>query len=150
MFSGVSGLLRFLKTSLLCFRKKLFDHLLTIFASPVPIANCKSHNFTLRAYKKTYRDSRDTILGCYHRLGIKEIQECQTEAFDKFFHQLYYSRVLSLVNRDGYNSETFFTVQAMDFFQRGPLLAAIRSPGSPEIQQHKLPAKLLQAPHFPF
>ena len=50
----------------------------------------------------------------------------------------------SPINRDGQNDQTFASVILIDFFQRGPLFEAIRSPGGPEIQQDELSLKITQ------
>jgi hypothetical protein len=66
-------------------------------------------------------------------------------AFDKIFHQLSNFFIASLINRDGQNDQTFASVVLMDFFQRGPLLEAVRSPGGPEIQHDEFSPKFTQA-----
>ena len=58
--------------------------------------------------------------------------------FDVILHQLPDFFVVSPVNRDGQNDQTLAFVILMNLFQRGPLLEAVRSPGSPEIQHNKL------------
>jgi hypothetical protein len=50
----------------------------------------------------------------------------------------------SLVNGDGQNDQAFASVILMEFFQRGPLLEAVWSPGGPEIQHDKLSLELTQ------
>jgi hypothetical protein len=37
----------------------------------------------------------------------------------------------------------------VDFFQRGPLLVAVRSPSGPEIQHNKFAFEITQASFFP-
>jgi hypothetical protein len=61
------------------------------------------------------------------------------------FHRLSNFFSASLVNRDGQNDQTFASVILMDFFQRGPLLEAVRSPGGPEIQHDEPSLKITQA-----
>ena len=65
-------------------------------------------------------------------------------AFDIIFHQISNFFGASLVNRDGQNDQAFASVILMEFFQRGPLLEAVRSPGGPEIQHDKFSLELTQ------
>ncbi len=66
-------------------------------------------------------------------------------AFDIILHQLSNFFGASLVNRDSQNDQTFASVILMNLFQRGPLLEAVRSPGSPEIQHDEASLKVTQA-----
>lgn len=67
---------------------------------------------------------------------------------DKILHQRSNFFVDSLVNRDRQNDQTIAAVILMDFFQRGPLLEAVRSPGGPEIQHEEFSLKITQASFF--
>jgi hypothetical protein len=69
-------------------------------------------------------------------------------AFDIIFHQFSNFFTGSPVNGDGQNDQTFAFVILMDLFQRGPLLAAVRSPSGPEIQHDELSLKITQASFF--
>ena len=65
--------------------------------------------------------------------------------FDIIFQSLSNFFSASLVNRDGQNDQAFAAVILMDFFERGPLLKAVRSPGGPEIQHDEFSLKISQA-----
>ena len=68
--------------------------------------------------------------------------------FDIILHQRCDFFVTSPVNRDSQNNQALASVILMDFFQRGPLLEAIWSPGGPEIQHDQLALKISQTSFF--
>ena len=68
--------------------------------------------------------------------------------FDKIFQLFSNFFSASLVNRDSQNDQAFAFVILVDLFQRGPLLEAVGSPGSPEIQHDEVSLKIAQASFF--